>query len=86
MACECLEEGRAVRCKAVDGELIPSLHERERYCRHERNWASCPTFQLQEREQRRIAQEEYYALWTLPEIELRPVLRSQKSRALPRAV
>jgi hypothetical protein len=63
-----LEEGRVVRCHAVDGDLIPSLHERERYCRGESNWASCPTFQLHRREQRRLAQEEYYALWTLPEL------------------
>ncbi len=78
MACECLEEGRKVSCKAVDGELIPSLHERERYCRHDANWASCPTFQLKQRTQRRLAQEEYYALWTQPALPpIAPVLRKQ---------
>jgi hypothetical protein len=87
MACECLEEGRKVRCNAVDGELIPSLHERERYCRADANWASCPTFQLRAREHRRIAQEEYYALWTLPEMPpIRPVLRTESKPSLQRAV
>ena len=87
MACECLEEGRRVCCNAVDGELIPSLHERERYCRHDSNWASCPTFQLRAREHRRIAQEEYYALWTQPELPaIRPALRDEPKLPVSRAV
>jgi hypothetical protein len=87
MACEWLEEGRKVCCQAVDGELIPSLHERERYCRHPSNWASCPTFQLRAREQRRIAQEEYYALWTRPELPpITPALRSESKPPLARVV
>jgi hypothetical protein len=69
MACECFQEGVKVRCRAVSGELIPSLHERERYCRsNEGNEVLCPTFRLYQRERRRLAQEEYYALWTTPEL------------------
>jgi hypothetical protein len=68
MACECLEDGRRVRCRAVDGELVPSLHERERYCRSDGNFTRCPTFQAFRRNQRRLAQAEYYALWTEPEL------------------
>jgi hypothetical protein len=63
-----LEEGRTVRCNAVDGELIPSLHERERYCRSDRNHASCPTFQVYQVNRRRLALKEYYALWIEPEL------------------
>jgi hypothetical protein len=90
MACEWLEEGRRVRCNAVDGELIPSLHERERYCRSERNYASCPTFQLYQVSCRRVAQEEYYAIWTEPQlpplIPRAPSLRAEVEPALARAV
>jgi len=71
MACECLEEGRRVKCKAVDGDLVPSLHERERYCRSDGNFTRCPTFQVFRLNQRRLAQAEYYALWT--ELELPPI-------------
>jgi hypothetical protein len=90
MACKCLEEGRTVRCSAVNGDLIPSLHERERYCRSESNWASCPTFQLHRREERQLMQEEYYALWTLPNlpplIPRAPSLRAEVEPPLSRAV
>jgi hypothetical protein len=90
MACECLEEGRRVRCNAVDGELIPSLHEREQYCRSDQNHASCPTFQLYQLRRRRLAQEEYYQLWTEPEmpplIPRAPSLRPEPPRAHARAV
>jgi hypothetical protein len=64
MACPYLEEGRWVRCAAVDGVLIPSLHEREHYCRSHENHAQCPTFQQFRRSERRLHQAEYYALWT----------------------
>lgn len=68
MACECFQDGVKARCRAVTGELIPSLHERERYCRSVGNEIFCPTFQLFQRERRRLAQDEYYALWTTPEL------------------
>jgi hypothetical protein len=90
MACEWLEEGRTVRCHAVDGDLIPSLHERERYCRSDENCTRCPTFGLYRLKQRRIAQAEYYALWTAPSLpELKPIaltLARSDSRPTARAV
>ena len=86
MACQCLEDGRNVRCNAVSGELIPSLHEREHYCRSNTNYATCPTFQLYRRVARQLAQEEYYALWTLPDLPpIRPV-PPQRRLPLARAV
>ena len=90
MACECLEEGRRVRCTAVTGELTPSLHERKRYCRSDRNFATCPTFQLFRRQDRRLAQEEYYSLWTEPKlpplIPKAPSLRREVEPLIARVV
>jgi hypothetical protein len=68
----------------VTGELIPSLHERERYCRSDEKFADCPTWRLFQRERRRLAQAEYYALWTPPVFpELRPVVPLRKADPIP---
>jgi hypothetical protein len=77
-----LEDGRRVRCGAVDGELVPSLHERERYCRRDDNFTRCPTFRAFRLHQRRLAQAEYYALWTeaeLPAIAPQPPARRRET-------
>ncbi|HZS35203.1 MAG TPA: hypothetical protein VFF06_00175 [Polyangia bacterium] len=63
MACEHFEDGRGARCRAVAGTLIPSHHERERYCRGADS-ASCPTRRLFERLRiGPLPQEAYYSLW-----------------------
>jgi hypothetical protein len=45
--------------------LIPSHHERERYCRTDGNKA-CPTFKLYQLHGAPVPQESYYALWVPP--------------------
>ena len=65
MACEFFDDGRLARCTAVDGLLIPSHHERERYCRTDGS-KSCPTFKLYQLGGVPLAQEAYYALWVPP--------------------
>ncbi len=63
MACEHFEDGRITRCRAVAGTLIPSHHERERYCRAA-DPSRCPTRTLYQRLRvGPLPQEAYYALW-----------------------
>jgi hypothetical protein len=64
MACELLQTGSRIRCLAVEGELIPSHHERERYCYGD--FSRCPTGRLYRLRARPLAQEQYWALW-IPE-------------------
>lgn len=64
MACEFFDDGRPARCAAVDGHLIPTLHERERFCRQ--SGASCPTYKVYQLRGRRLSQAAYYALWLPP--------------------
>ncbi len=65
MACECFEEGRVTRCRAVTGTLIPSHHERENYCRSDGNFG-CPTYRLYRLRGAPVSQDAYYSLWTTP--------------------
>ncbi len=65
MACELFDDGRLARCNAVAGLLIPSHHERERYCRSDEN-RDCPTYRLYQVRGTPLPQEVYYALWVAP--------------------
>jgi hypothetical protein len=65
MACELFQGGSQARCLAVAGTLIPSIYERERYCRSEES-PSCPTYRLYHLRGRPLPQEAYYALWMPP--------------------
>jgi len=65
MACGFFDDGRLTRCSAVAGLLIPSLHERERYCRSDEHQA-CPTFKLYQLHGAPVSQEAYYAQWVEP--------------------
>lgn len=65
MACELFDDGKLARCTAVAGLLIPSHHERERYCRSDGS-ADCPTFQLYQLRRAPLPQDAYYALWVAP--------------------
>lgn len=65
MACECFDDGRLPRCTAVAGLLIPTLHERERYCRTD-GGSECPTYKLYQLRGAPLPQDAYYALWVAP--------------------
>jgi hypothetical protein len=65
MACELLIGGRRVQCGAVEGQVIPSHHERERYC-YADSAAACPTLRLFHVQRARVPQAQYWALW-MPE-------------------
>src|SRR5262249_25003730 len=69
MACPHFIEGQFSRCAAVRGLLIPSIYERERFCRSEQGCKHCPTFRAFEARGGMIGQEIYYKLW-LPEVGL----------------
>lgn len=65
MACPLFDEGRLPRCNAVSGLVIPSCHERERYCRSDDSGA-CPTRKLYSLRGRALPQDDYFALWVAP--------------------
>jgi hypothetical protein len=65
MACELFDDGRLARCTAVAGLLIPSHHERERYCRTDGS-SDCPTFRLYQLRRAPLPQDVYYSLWVAP--------------------
>ena len=80
MGCEFFDDGRLARCTAVDGLLIPSHHERERYCRTDES-AACPTFKLYQVSRGPIGQDAYYAQWLPPA----PTRRGSDERAAQRS-
>jgi hypothetical protein len=73
MSCPLFEEARACRCRAVSGDVVPSLHERERFCRTSQP-ERCPTYQ-QFLATGELDEEEYYAIWLTPRPE--PVVAVQ---------
>lgn len=86
MACEYFDDGRLARCAAVDGLLIPSHHERERYCRTDGS-AACPTFRLYQLRGAPVSQEAYYSQWLPPRPGPRDGERASKfERHLPVAM
>ena len=62
MACSYFLETQLCRCTAVRGLLVPSLHERERYCRSDEP-ERCPTWRARARRSAALPEEVYYALW-----------------------
>ena len=65
MACECFEQERVARCRAVAGTLIPSHYERENYCAGEGK-SRCPTYRLYQLRRAPLTEELYYGLWMPP--------------------
>lgn len=65
MACECFQDERWARCSAVAGHVVPSLHEREHYCRSD-GFQACPTYRLYQLRGARLSEEAYLALWVTP--------------------
>jgi hypothetical protein len=62
MRCPFLDEGHLTRCRAVAGTLIPSLYEREQFCRSDGH-VGCPTHRLFLVQREPLSQDAYYALW-----------------------
>ena len=77
MACEFFDDGRLARCTAVSGLLIPSHHERERYCRTDGS-DGCPTFKLYQLRRAPLPQDAYYALWVAPVASEAPLSQADK--------
>jgi hypothetical protein len=65
MACRFFDDARLARCTAVAGLLVPTHHERERYCRTDGEEA-CPTYRLYQLRGGPLSQDAYYALWLPP--------------------
>lgn len=63
MLCPHFVDRRPCECSAVEGVLIPSLHERERFCRTD-HFRACPTFRARVIGGEVITQNAYYALWS----------------------
>jgi hypothetical protein len=61
-SCPHLVEGALERCAAVRGILVPSVHERERFC-HGEGHLRCPTFRAHAARGSALPEELYYALW-----------------------
>jgi hypothetical protein len=59
------EDRKLCRCRAVRGLLVPSLHERERYCRSDEP-GRCPTVRAYLDRGAPLSQAAYYALWIPP--------------------
>jgi hypothetical protein len=81
VACPYFVDGPLCRCSAVRGLLVPSLHERERFCTTESS-GSCPTFRVRVTRDSALPEEVYYALW-LP-VERAPEEESPRPLAPPR--
>lgn len=62
MPCTHFIDGALCRCAAVRGLLVPSLHERERFCRSDEP-ERCPTWRARSHRADAMPEEVYYALW-----------------------
>lgn len=64
MPCPHFADGPDCRCAAVRDTIVPSLHERERFCRA--GHRLCPTFVACGLHGAPIPEENYYRLWLAP--------------------
>ena len=69
MPCSFFVPEPACRCAAVAGAVIPSIYERERFCRAEQGFLRCPTFRAQAARGGNLAERDYYALWMTTDAE-----------------
>jgi hypothetical protein len=81
MSCPLYVNERLPRCAAVEGAVVPSLHERERFCRTAET--RCPTYALYGIRRRPISEDAYLALWLppLPASEPLPIVQLETSTA-----
>ena len=64
MACPLFKQrGLRCACLAVAGENVPTLHEREVYCRTSAH-TTCPTLLVRIRKGRALSENEYLTVWT----------------------
>jgi len=85
MTCVHFEEnGRLPRCRAVEGTLIPSHFERERYCHGDGN-GECPTQRLYQLRGTRLSQDLYYRLWIASPDDCHAPAQPQRSTSAPAA-
>jgi hypothetical protein len=77
MPCPLFDDRRPTRCTAVRGCLIPSLHERERWCVTD-GWARCPTYRTRAQREEALPEEVYWTLWL-------PWTRASRQAALDEA-
>jgi hypothetical protein len=64
MSCPLFSDERECRCGAVSGRHVPTVFERERYCKS--NPDGCPTLREHLHIGRRLTEDEYLNLW-MPE-------------------
>ena len=64
MPCRYFVPEPACRCAAIHGLVVPSIYERERFCRAEQGFLRCPTYRAQNARGAQLAERDYYALWT----------------------
>jgi hypothetical protein len=65
MACPFFREDRGARCRAISEDVVPSMHERERFC-CSRDYGDCPTLRMMLRLRRPITESEYLAIYLPP--------------------
>ena len=64
MDCRFFQGPPDCRCRAVRGRHVPTIYERDRYCRA--GSEDCPTLQALQRCGRPLSEDEYLQIW-LPE-------------------
>jgi len=61
MACPFFDQSCAsCRCNAFAQPIVPSLHEREIFCRKSWEFARCPWYRVRRALQRPISEQEYW--------------------------
>jgi hypothetical protein len=54
-------------CHAVEGDkVVPTLHERERYCLGNGDHHRCPTLAAAQARGGRLSERDYFMLWMMP--------------------
>ena len=63
MACRFFVGEPRCHCTAVTAYTIPTIYERERFCRGADTFMRCPTYQAQSAWGRPLSADEYLCLW-----------------------
>ena len=65
MECRFFRRPPDCRCFAVEGRHVPTIYERDRYCRSASG--ECPTLHLRQIRGRALSEDEFLEIW-LPEL------------------
>ncbi|MDB4968085.1 MAG: hypothetical protein JWN44_3774 [Myxococcales bacterium] len=65
MACPLFCEDKGARCRAISADVVPTIHERERFCRSA-DYGDCPTLRMMLRLRRPLSEDEYLAIYLPP--------------------